>query len=118
MDSKGLEKLPCLGNSSERLFDNPLASRLLTVSDIARIFQKSERWVTRMIADGSLPHHYVGETPMFDSEEVLYAFLSDSLGKRRKTHDKNKEKQERPEQVRSQRDDQRAKTLSEIRLAR
>lgn len=118
MDLKGLEKSLHLGNSSERFFDNPLVSRLLTVSDIARIFQKSERWVTRMIADGSLPCHYVGETPMFDSEEVLYAFLSDSLGKRRKSNDKNKEKQEGPDQIRSQRDDQRAKTLSEIRLAR
>lgn len=115
MDSKGLEKITQLGNSSERLFDNPLTHRILSKEQVARVFEKSDTWVSRMMADGSLPYHYVGDTPMFDAQEILHAFLSDSLDKRRQRYDKKNKKQGRLDSLRGANQNRQETCLSEIR---
>ena len=62
----------------------------MTKFDVAKIFHRSETWVARMTAYGALPAHYVGDEAMYYSEEILDAFISDSLEKRRKRYDKKK----------------------------
>src|SRR3989338_4576215 len=107
MDSS--EKLP--------LFDNPLTSKILTKEDVAKVFRKSIPWVARMMACGALPFHYVGDTAMFYSDEIVTAFLNDSLCKtRRDRNDSKKTEPERRDEIRSVRDCGRKKNLSEIRL--
>ncbi len=97
------------------LFDNSLTQKILTKQDVALIFRKSESWVSRMMSCGTLPHHYVGDTAMFYSEEILKAFLNDSLANPRRNYDQKENKRERISKVRSSCQTQGPSTLSEIR---
>ncbi|MFO1519815.1 MAG: hypothetical protein U1F57_09175 [bacterium] len=102
---------------NKRFFDNynPLTSQILTKEQVASTFGKSLTWVTRMISCGALTAHYAGETPMFYWQEVLDAFLSDSLAKRRRQNDKKNKEQKQNDQLRSTGKDHRQVTLSNIR---
>lgn len=101
---------------SDPLFDNPLMQVILTKEEVAKVFRRSVSWVSRMMACGAMPFHYVGDEAMFYSEEILATFLNDSLAKpRRGQNDTKKAKQER-DCLRSIGQDRGAKDLSEIRL--
>lgn len=99
----------------QSLFENPLTGKILTKSDVAKIFRRSEIWVARMTTYGALPAHYVGDEAMYYSEEILDAFISGSLEKRRKHYDKKKNQSQRCDQIRGESEGSRANTLSEIR---
>lgn len=99
-------------------FDNPLMQQILSRKDVAAIFRKSEAWVTRMMACGKLTPHYVGATPMFYSDEILQAFLNDSLDQQRRKHDKKKNEQRWDEKVSRSSYHKRKKDITDMRIAR
>ncbi len=79
---------------SFRFFDNPLTHKILTKEDVALILRKSVTWVARMTSCGALPHHYVGDTAMHYLDEVVSAFLDDSLARKRAKYKKHPKYQE------------------------
>lgn len=105
------------GNS--RFFDNPLTHKILTKEDVATILHKSTTWVARMTACGVIPHHYVGDTAMYYLDEVVSAFLSDSLARKRAIYEKHPKHQKQgwePE-VRSNSHGSREETIQTLRRA-
>lgn len=108
---------PELSRSTRACFDNPLVHKILTKEDVAAIFCVSVKTVERMIADSSLPHHYVGVKPRFHLDEVVQAFRNDLLDFYRRQNDQKNNQQGWNSSLSSARQSQGAKTLPEIRLA-
>lgn len=99
-------------------FDNLLMHKILSKEEVAMLFRKSVTWVARMTTCGALPHHYVGDTAMFYLDEVVDAFLSNSLAKRRKPDEYQKKNQQRQNcEIRSQGDGSRENAIQALRQA-
>jgi hypothetical protein len=99
-----LENLKEIVPPQWQIFDNPLSHGVLTKEEVAHIFRKSPGTIISMATSGALPCHYVGDTMMFYYHEVVSAFLSDRLAKRRRkehaNHFENKP-EEQAHQIRS-----------------
>src|SRR3989338_360184 len=125
MENLNLENEEKMGLDHEQIFDNPLAlfnlklkCKVLEKEDVGLIFQISIKSVERMMADGSLPFHYVGNKPRFYLDEVVVAFRNDSLDiERRNSHDKKNNQQHWNGAVPGQGNGSGPKTLQEIRDA-
>ena len=125
MENLNLENEEKMGLDPEQIFDNPLAlfnlklkCKVLEKEDVGLIFQISIKSVERMMADGSLPFHYVGNKPRFYLDEVVGAFRNDSLDlERRNTNDKKNNQQVWNQTVPGQSSGSGPKTLQDIRNA-
>ena len=120
-----LENEEKVGPYGERIFDNPLAllslklkHKVLEKEDVAFIFDVSVKTISRMMADDSLPFHYVGNKPRFYLDEVITAFRNDSLNfERRNSHDKKNNQYRWNGAVPGQSNGSGPKTLQEVRDA-
>jgi hypothetical protein len=95
-----LENRTEIGPLPGQIFDNPLLHGVLTKEEVAQIFRKSPGTIIAMASSGALPCHYVGDTMMFYYHEVVSAFLSDRLAKRRRKEHANHSENNPEEQTR------------------
>src|SRR3990167_5966245 len=93
-----------------------LQHKILEKEDVAFIFSVSPKTIERMMADGSIPFHYVGNKPRFHLDEIVAAFRKDCLGFYQRQFREKQKTQERlnaslPSKIKSSG----PKTLAEIR---
>jgi excisionase family DNA binding protein len=53
------------------MIENPPVGEFLTKSQVAQMFQVSERTIEKWVSDGSLPAFHIGRTIRFDREAIL-----------------------------------------------
>lgn len=94
MSKTNLENEDEIMPDAEQVFDNPLSHGILSKDEVARLLRKKLGTIIRMANSGALPCHYIGDTMMFYYHEILDAFLSDRLARRRrKDHANHPQKQ-------------------------
>ncbi len=89
MEKTNLENEDEIRPYPEQIFDNPLSHGILTKDDVAQLLRKKLGTVVHMANSGALPCHYIGDTMMFYFQEVVDAFLSDRLARRRRKENAN-----------------------------
>ena len=91
-------------------------AKIMTKAAVAKAFGKSERWVTRAVSRGALPCHYAGDTALFYEDEVVDAFLNNSLEQRKRVpYDPEEKEPKWRDEIRSTRQNRRSGVLQEIR---